>query len=120
MTCKDCEHFDACKENIQNFLWKDYTLVCNAFKDKRKIVELPCVLGDDVFIVTKGGFVHQRTFAGVHISTVRSRYGKVMNYIITSNGLSTERFNMKDIGNYIFFSEEKANKKAKEIKEKRV
>ena len=54
MTCKDCIHYDVCEDNlkyIQERFLKGLTFgkseftegeFCNLFKDKSRIIELPC------------------------------------------------------------------------------
>ena len=44
MTCEDCIHFEVC-------CYVDRGLpICDSFKDKSKFIELPCSVGDTVFI----------------------------------------------------------------------
>ena len=43
MTCKDCLHYPVCK------VIEVGTIDCNHFKDKSRIVELPCNEGDTVY-----------------------------------------------------------------------
>lgn len=65
MTCKDCFHYEKCKlkfgiimqeingiEEYDNFKnWDNVEELCQFFKDKSKIVELPCKVGDTVYVV---------------------------------------------------------------------
>ena len=46
MTCKDCIHYDICL----GAFWALVGRVCDSFKDKSKFIELPCSVGDTVFI----------------------------------------------------------------------
>lgn len=56
MTCKDCYYYDVCmdytslKESkyAQNFNGSEVN--CDHFKDKFQVVELPCKVGDIVYI----------------------------------------------------------------------
>ena len=44
-TCKDCIHFEVC-------CYVDVFLpACDSFKDKSKIIELPCAIGDNVYMI---------------------------------------------------------------------
>ena len=50
MTCKDCVHYDVCK------IWCREANIpmsadCDYFKNKAKIVELPCKVGDGIWVV---------------------------------------------------------------------
>lgn len=53
MACKDCIHYDACKFYNKN-LPEEYDPIewqCDNFKDKLRIIELPCKVGDTVYLV---------------------------------------------------------------------
>lgn len=52
MTCKDCYHFDVCNLILKNALScdnNDCSQECPLFKDKSRIVELPCKVGDTLY-----------------------------------------------------------------------
>lgn len=62
MTCKDCIHFGICKKG---FPWADGKGGgwCDDFKDKSRIVELPCKVGDtlyDIYESVANGNTHIR------------------------------------------------------------
>lgn len=48
-TCKDCIHCDVC-------LLDSYTPAndCDYFKDKSKFLELPCAIGETVYMISTG------------------------------------------------------------------
>ena len=51
MTCKDCIHYDVCAINgidVENTTFKK-ELCCGEFKDKSRIIELPCNVGDKYY-----------------------------------------------------------------------
>lgn len=52
-TCKDCVHYDICsatnQQRIVNF--KLSKAVCKHFKDKSRYIELPCAVGDTVYVI---------------------------------------------------------------------
>lgn len=63
MTCEDCYHYEACKEkfaglrkicveNPEKHLELDprAEIVCQQFKDKSLIIELPCKVGEELFL----------------------------------------------------------------------
>lgn len=66
MTCKDCIHYDVCEDNlkyIQERFLKGLTFgkseftdgeFCNLFKDKSRIIELPCKVGDEIYVLNRG------------------------------------------------------------------
>lgn len=47
ITCKDCIHYDVCGFNE----YKDFNEICSFFKDKSRIVELPCEIGTKLFLI---------------------------------------------------------------------
>lgn len=61
MTCKDCNHYEVCllqTEKVKALgiptYWdvnKDIHNDCFTFQDKSKVIELPCRVGDTVYIV---------------------------------------------------------------------
>lgn len=54
MTCKDCFHYSACKSQIPKSYWQDdYIDGCKHFKDKNKIIELPCKVGDTIYEIVR-------------------------------------------------------------------
>lgn len=46
MTCKDCINFDVCTIGNEND-----EIMCNLFKDKSRIIELPYPLRTKVFVI---------------------------------------------------------------------
>lgn len=46
-TCENCYHYDVCGFNE----YKDFNEICSFFKDKSFIVELPCKVGDTLYIL---------------------------------------------------------------------
>lgn len=56
MTCKDCEHYLLCANDITN-LYEDFKNKsdveerCLYFKDKSTMLELPCKVGDTVYTI---------------------------------------------------------------------
>ena len=60
MTCKDCIHYEVCKnkniknpkgcnENIADL--NNIETMCTDFKDESKYIELPCKVGDTVYVL---------------------------------------------------------------------
>lgn len=48
MTCKDCIHYDVCYW-FKNYGADEYCVDCRKFKDKSRIVELPCKVGSTIY-----------------------------------------------------------------------
>ena len=53
-SCKECIHFDRCK-GLYKFdrLQKAVSKGCSYFKDRSRFVELPCKVGDTLFVPTR-------------------------------------------------------------------
>lgn len=121
MTCKDCFHYKACKDtyemcfeldsfdksiemqNYDNML--DY---CKLFKDKDKVIELPCKVGDTVWFrdLTTGTIKELIiTEEGCTAFWVKDNANKMLMYFAS------------DIGKTVFLTKEEAEKALKELKE---
>ena len=50
-TCEDCIHCCICMGAYGMFL---PVQVCDSFKDQSKFIELPCAIGDTVYMITTG------------------------------------------------------------------
>lgn len=61
MTCKDCIHYEACKDWINETALQKYVEDngCDKFKDKSRIVELPCKVGDTVYRVRRKPYTNK-------------------------------------------------------------
>lgn len=101
MTCKDCEHYEVC----QAFLYSHDVIIncssypnpCSYFKDKSKIIELPCKVGD---------VVYQEDGVRVYPFTVEK--------IVFDTGFIA--FDENAIGKTVFLTREEAEKALKESK----
>lgn len=55
MTCKDCIHYAICSKKHWRIESNKYTCErCNDFKDKSRIIELPCKVGDEIYVLNIG------------------------------------------------------------------
>ena len=80
MTCKDCIHYEACREYDRAF-WghtsnKHSDLInakpedCPYFKDRSRFVELPCKLGDTVYYFNSAGEIFSQKVSGFIVNFV--------------------------------------------------
>lgn len=119
MTCKDCYHYAVCHLEISLSMGTDYVTDemyndmekrCESFKDKSKIFELPCKVGDKVYKVIRsellGSFVQEMTIRefGLFVHT---------NFEMLF-GMSNKMSNNRDV----FFDRSEAEARAKELNEK--
>lgn len=119
MTCKDCFHCNVCAINgidVEDTTFKK-ELCCGEFKDKARIIELPCNMGDTVYHTTTFG-ICQLTVAGIHLFwDKRKTRIKRYSYIVGLNNLDyTYRLPLKEIGKTVFLTKEQAEAKLKELK----
>ena len=56
MNCKECLHYDVCKDENGNtdYYGITYEELCSDFKDKSKFIELPCNVGDTLYVYEPG------------------------------------------------------------------
>lgn len=108
MNCKDCIHYDVCEDNlkyIQERFLKGLTFgkseftdgeFCNHFKDKSRIVELPCKVGETVHYIT----YHKNKYD--------------YHYIINASfDILFQLFHEKEIGYVIYMTDDKSKAEAK-------
>nr|DAF79756.1 MAG TPA: hypothetical protein [Caudoviricetes sp.] len=124
MTCKDCYHYDACKEKFAGLkklcvekpekhteLDPQVENRCQQFKDKSLIVELPCKVGDIFFIIAQ-----------------RFEKGKYTDFFIDERQISCFEYDGKSLTIYdfdeirfalddIYFDKSKAEARLKELEE---
>ena len=116
MTCKDCIHYEVCREYDRAF-WghtsnKHSDLInakpedCPYFKDRSRFVELPCKHGDTLFRIINGKIekgVATAFFYGSEFHIVNCRFPKI------STGIPFHRF-----GKTVFLSKKEAEQALKE------
>ena len=70
--CKDCIHFESCKNLYETHgegLSGD-SYVCDFFKDRSRFVELPCKLGDTVYYFNSAGEIFSQKVSGFIVNFV--------------------------------------------------
>lgn len=80
MTCEDCMHCEICLNKrkhhivINGFLFyfecEDIEKICSTFKDKTKYIELPCKVGDTVYIIDPFNGIYDTTLRNVRVNNV--------------------------------------------------
>lgn len=75
MTCKDCYHYDMCGfEECDD----DALTFCQDFKDKSRIIELPCKVGDEAY------YISIKRFSPLSYNLLKA---KVIDFSINRNGI---------------------------------
>jgi hypothetical protein len=116
MTCKDCVHYEVCKE--QDAMLGENTIdeivgvesVCEFFKPKSRFVELPCEVGQKVWFVNSTNW--QQTeweVAEGKVSMIQQKADKSWKVRISHNS-SVWDITLDNIGKEYFLSHEKAVK----------
>lgn len=111
--CKDCVHYEPCLEygNILDPIHGG--LICDDFKDRSKFVELPCKIGDTVYLKLNGiaeileGDVRKMSFSRKNelIICIGRRQGR---YYTTGN------FKLSSFGKTVFSAREEDERSLKE------
>lgn len=114
MTCKDCYHFDVCNTILKNALScddNDCSQECQLFKDKSKIIELPCKVGDTVYFI-KSAFTYLKEPKAEIVKTIiTAEYDTIYK---TQN----RAFNIAVIGETVFLTREEAEQALRESENK--
>lgn len=109
MTCKDCVHYDVCQYDGELC---DNPDMCEFFKPKSRFVELPCKVGQTVYVVSPTyplrNSIYECTIAQVTIERIK---GEVVFGFLCYGGMC---FDSMDIGKTVFPSREEAELALKE------
>lgn len=126
MTCKDCYHCNVCQSSDSWELkdLKKIENVCPNFKDKSRIVELPCLIGDKVYFPYTGENYPQKLVllklnivnVGKVVSFTTDGYGAHIRVQFRENGCTERTFYADEINKKVFFDKAKAEAKLKELK----
>ena len=118
MTCKDCIHYDLCRSCSRIQLgWHGNSIhyvenieeICKDFKDRSRFVELPCKVGDTLFVPTRN-LVSEYKIVSFHVCGEGIWYRtNVIKGILTR--LISD--NVEIIGETIFLTREEAEQTLK-------
>ena len=137
-TCKDCIHYEVCKDYIETLAkaknadleaiskWLDEMTSksaqtdceCEHFKDRSRFVELPCKVGDKVYLDNL--HIKYADVIGIYIDAFGGVFDlRIYTNIQLANGFGYEYFISKDytfedIGKRIFLTKEQAEQALKE------
>ena len=119
MTCKDCIHYDLCRSCSRIQLgWHGNSVhyvenmeeICKDFKDRSRFVELPCKVGDTLFVPTRN-LVSEYKIVSFHVCGEGIWYRtNVIKGILTR--LISD--NVEIIGKTVFLTREEAEQALKE------
>lgn len=121
MNCKDCFNCENCSikfgvisqpingiEEYDNFHnWDNVEELCKLFKDKSKIVELPCKVGDTVYRILSD-CIREETVLRIRLDCTKNQN----TLIISTEYLS---YNSEYINEVIFVNKKEAEARLKEL-----
>lgn len=117
MTCKDCYHFDACVDKLGTTKFYDNVIaennveeLCPQFKDKSLILELPCKVGDTVYMPSRASFP-KGVVSAIHINEQRSHIMIDLDFHFRA------KHYLDEYGIKWFTSQEEAESALKELKD---
>ena len=113
--CKDCTKTDVCKHKAN--LDKDPIIgmsveQCEYFKDKSKFIELPCKVGDTVYICTCFGFwyaPHEIDKCEMKVTRITLVNNSVV-FEAKKDKNNADTFIQRQIGKTVFLTKEEAEK----------
>ena len=122
-SCKDCVHVEVCREYVEglaaargvrlNVKELDSVLECDDckhFKDCARFVELPCKVGDTVFVVEE--IAEERKIIKDHVETIGIGYYADGVNIYQFDGIKTDGY-FEDFGKTVFLTREEAEQALK-------
>lgn len=99
MSCEKCIHGGVC--SIREH-WCDDAFAsdcCECFINEDLIVEMPCAIGDSIYVLERTkrgtsypGFVHETSFAGIHLTKRTDTWRRKEDYhyiVVRCNGFVT-------------------------------
>ena len=122
MTCKDCIHVEVCEDFTRHKLsperakellpiLRDKGRTCEHFKDRSRFLELPCKVGDTVFVVEE--IAEERKIIKDHVETIGIGYYADGVNIYQFDGIKTDGY-FEDFGKTVFLTREEAEQALKE------
>ena len=122
-SCKDCVHVEVCKNiyEIHGDGLSEESHGCEHFKDRSRFVELPCKVGDSVYLDNL--HIKYADVIGIYIDAFGGVFDlRIYTNIQLANGFGYEYFISKDytfedIGKRIFLTKEEAEQALKEREE---
>ena len=116
MTCKSCIHYSICKDENGNtdYYGITYEELCSDFKDKSKFIELPCKVGEEIYVMNRENIPQKMI---LEEPDIRCHCAKEDNLCMAlcdnkKHGICAYRFmnDGSDIGKKVFLTREEALK----------
>ena len=115
-TCKECVHNNICnikqRYNHPKYALQHIEKYCEYFKDSSRFVELPCKVGDTVYIIARISGKEEIIQDSVESFTIS--YFIDNTPIILFDGIETCDWDSNDFGKQVFLTKEQAEQALKE------
>lgn len=92
MTCKNCIHYDVCREFDETGTTEIKILNCKDFKDKTNFLELPCKVGDEIYNVWHDEDSNRSCITIYRVEDVSAKYIYFADDMIEHNKLGKNLF----------------------------
>lgn len=124
MTCRDCIHYDVCEEKDTEYTGLPFSIAndkpCEFFKDKSRFIELPCKVGDMIYVI-KNNKISAKDI--VYYNKIHSRVSEQNEeywHCVDKDRISINviTFYPENIGKTVFLTKEEAEAKLKELNKK--
>lgn len=129
MTCKGCIHYEICPNKKKHHIVKngflfyfeceDIEKICSTFEDKSKILELPCKVGDVVYVIKNNKICAKDI---VYYNKIHSRVAEQNEeywHCVDRDRISINviTFYPENIGKTVFLTKSEAEQELKELQE---
>lgn len=108
-TCKDCINYtECCNSFLEDFcmVLDPERAVCSIFKERSRFVELPCTVGDTVYIIARISGKEEIIQDSVESLTISFFVNNTP--IILFDGIKTCDWDSSDFGKRVFLTKEQA------------
>ena len=113
-SCKDCLGFEFCLDRLGTTKYYDNGIgahnvqeLCQKFKDRTRFVELPCKVGDTVYVIENNEIIED------FVDQIGIGYYCDGENIYQMDGIKTDWY-FSDIGKTVFLTREEAERALKE------
>lgn len=120
MTCKDCIHYDVCSKKHWHVECNKYACDlndienrCDDFKDKSRFIELPCKIGDTVYLVDDKMEIIEYSIINIFFASFNFAL-----WLKVENNDSVKTLLFSHYNQHWFTNKSKAEAKLKELNEK--
>lgn len=115
MTCKDCIHYEVCNGLCELWNLSARAEECVNFKNKSKYIELPCKVGDTVYVINNNRICAKDIVFHNKRRSIIAKQNEEYWRCVGKGRISV--FYPENIGKTVFFTRAEAEAKLKELNE---